>query len=293
MLTNPVGDDGRRGLAAHAGSRPIETAFRENSVTADLIPKLTPDDLKDLGVTSVGHRRRLLEAIDALRSNEVPVGNPGPAPQSLATPSASTAERRPLSVMFCDVVGFTTLSSRLDPEDLNTVIRRYQACVSTTIARFGGFIARYVGDGVLTYFGWPEAHEVDAEQAVRAALAVIDAIAQAPDLTESLRVRIGIATGLVVVGEPIGSGDARQQTAIGETPNLAARLQGLAEPNSVVIDAATRRQIGGLFNYRNLGLVTLKGLPEPVPAWQVVERGCRREPLRGAARGHNDTADRP
>ena len=205
-----------------------ETAFRENSVTADLIPKLTPEDLKDLGVTSVGHRRRLLEAIDALRSNEVPVGNPGPAPQSLATPSASTAERRPLSVMFCDVVGFTTLSSRLDPEDLNTVIRRYQACVSTTIARFGGFIARYVGDGVLTYFGWPEAHEADAEQAVRAALAVIDAVAVAPELTESLRLRIGIATGLVVVGEPIGSGDARQQTAVGETPNLAARLQGLA-----------------------------------------------------------------
>ena len=147
-----------------------ETAFRENSITAELLPKLTPEDLKDLGITSVGHRRQLLEAIGALHSNEVPTGSPDPAPQAPATAVASIAERRPLSVMFCDVVGFTTLSSRLDPEDLSTVIRRYQACVSTTIGRFGGFIARYVGDGVLTYFGWPEAHEVDAEQAVRAAL---------------------------------------------------------------------------------------------------------------------------
>ena len=155
--------------------------------------------------------------------------------------------------MFCDIIGFTALSARLDPEDLSAVIRGYQSAWPTTIGRFGGFIARYVGDGVLIYFGWPEAHEADAERAVRAALAVIDAISQAPVRTEPLQVRIGIATGLVVVGEPIGTGDARQQTAIGETPNLAARLQGLAEPNGVVIDAATRRQIGGLFDCRDLG----------------------------------------
>ena len=172
--------------------------------------------------------------------------------------------------MFCDVIDFTALSSRIDPEDLSAVIRGYQSRVATTIARFGGFIARYVGDGILIYFGWPEAHEVSAESAVRAALAVIDVITRAPVLTEPLQVRIGIATGLVVVGEPIGTGEAQQRQAIGETPNLAARLQGLAQPNSVVIDAVTRRQIGGLFDYRDLGLVMLKGLQDPVPAWQVV-----------------------
>ena len=151
------------------------------------------------------------------------------------------------------------------------MIRGYQSCVATTIARFGGFIARYVGDGMLIYFGWPEAHEVNAESAVRAALAVIDAIARAPVLMAPLQVRIGIATGLVVVGEPIGTGEARQQTAIGETPNWPLACKDLLRPNSIVIDATTRRQIGGLFDCRDLGLVALKGLPQPVPAWQVVD----------------------
>src|SRR5208282_267301 len=180
------------------------------------------------------------------------------------------AERRPLSVMFCDLIGSTALSSRLDPEDLRAVIRTYQECVATTIQQFDGFIARYVGDGVLIYFGWPEARETDAERAVRAGLAVAVAVSATPVGSEPLHVRIGIATGLVVIGEPIGSGDSRQQTAIGETPNLAARLQGLAEPNQVVIDAATRRQIGGLFECRNLGTFELKGLLAAVPAWQVL-----------------------
>ncbi len=172
--------------------------------------------------------------------------------------------------MFCDLVGSTALSSRLDPEDLRQVIRAYQACVATTIQQFDGFIARYVGDGVLTYFGWPEARETDAERAVRAGLAVAVAVGAAPLGGERLQVRIGIATGLVVIGEAIGSGDSRQQTAVGETPNLAARLQGLAGPEQVVIDVATRRQIGGLFECRDLGTVELKGLPVAVPAWQVV-----------------------
>jgi class 3 adenylate cyclase len=149
--------------------------------------------------------------------------------------------------MFCDLLGSTALSSGLDPEDLSVVIRDYQARVRKTIGSFGGFVARYVGDGVLIYFGWPAASEANAEQAVRAALALIDAMRQTPVGTESLRVRIGIATALVVIGEPIGTDEARQQTAIGETPNLAARLQSLAEPNCVVIDGATRRQIGDLF----------------------------------------------
>ena len=167
-------------------------------------------------------------------------------------------------------IGSTALSSRLDPEDLREVIRTYQACVATTIRQFDGFIARYVGDGVLIYFGWPEARETDAERAVRAGLAVAAAVSATSVGGEPLQVRIGIATGLVVIGEPIGSGDSRQQTAVGETPNLAARLQGLAGPNQVVIDAATRRQIGGLFECQDLGTVELKGLPAAVPAWQVL-----------------------
>ncbi len=172
--------------------------------------------------------------------------------------------------MFCDLIGSTALSSRLDPEDLREVIRTYQACVADTIRQFDGFIARYVGDGVLIYFGWPEARETDAERAVRAGLAVAAAVSATPVSGEPLHVRIGIATGLVVIGEPIGSGDSRQQTAVGETPNLAARLQGLAGPDQVVIDAATRRQIGGLFECQDLGTVELKGLPAAVPAWQVL-----------------------
>ena len=253
------------------GLEQYEPAFRDNAIDGAVLPRLTPDDLKDIGVTQVGHRRKLLDAIAAL-------GEPAPA----ATPSAvdpispavtaapSGGERRPLTVMFCDLVGSTALSSRLDPEDLREVIRTYQACVATTIRQFDGFIARYVGDGVLIYFGWPEARETDAERAVRAGLAVAAAVSGTPVSGEPLQVRIGIATGLVVIGEPIGSGDSRQQTAVGETPNLAARLQGLAGPNQVVIDAATRRQIGGLFECQDLGTVELKGLPVAVPAWKVL-----------------------
>ena len=172
--------------------------------------------------------------------------------------------------MFCDLIGSAALSARLDPEDLGEVIRSYQACVAETIRQFDGFIARYVGDGVLIYFGWPQAGETDAERAVRAGLAVAMAVGHGPIGGEPLRVRIGIATGLVVIGDPIGSGDSRQQTAVGETPNIAARLQGLAGPDQVVIDAVTRRQIGGLFECQDLGTFDLKGLPAAVSAWQVV-----------------------
>jgi class 3 adenylate cyclase len=266
------------------------TVFEENSVTADLIPSLTAEDLKDLGITAVGHRRRLLDAIAALRTEA--------ASTAIATDAGvqrnaeyhqkanSTAERRHISVMFCDMVDFTRLSSRLDPEDLSTVIRRYQACVARTIERFGGFIARYVGDGVLIYFGWPIAREDDAERSVRAALAVITEIAGALADSERLRVRIGIATGLVVIGEQIGTGEARQQTAIGETPNLAARLQALAGDDGVVIDTTTRNQVGGLFDCADLGFVDLKGIPGPVQAWQVLREAAvssRFEALHSAA----------
>jgi class 3 adenylate cyclase/predicted ATPase len=263
--------DWLRGL----GLERYEAAFRENDVGADLLPSLTAEDLKDLGIVPVGHRRRLLQAIAALRTEAGSAGDairtpPVAGPTDRDRPLDSIAERRQLSVMFCDLVGSTELSARLDPEDLGAIIRTYQARVAETVARSGGFIAHYVGDGVLIYFGWPEAREADAERAVRAALAVMAAVSGAPVQGERLHVRIGIATGLVVVGERIGTGDAGEQTAIGETPNRAARLQAIAEPNSVVIDAATRQQIGRLFEFRDMGSFELKGLREPVHAWAVL-----------------------
>jgi class 3 adenylate cyclase/tetratricopeptide (TPR) repeat protein len=173
--------------------------------------------------------------------------------------------------MLCDLVDSTPLSGRLDPEDLAAVIRTYQSRVAAAINEFGGYIARYIGDGVLSYFGWPESKEADAERAVRAALALVAAVTETPIKGETLQVRVGVATGTVVVGEPIGSGDARQQTAIGRTPNLAARLQEVAEPNSVMIDDVTRKQIGGLFACRDLGELALKGFPTRVRVWRVLE----------------------
>jgi class 3 adenylate cyclase/predicted ATPase len=257
------------------GLERYEAAFRENAVTADLLPGLTAEDLKDLGITAVGHRRRLLDAIVELRGHGGLAGHvsgPGaPAGHELHRSPQSAAERRQVSVMFCDMADSTQLSTRLDPEDLSAVIRGYQSCVAATIAHFDGFIARYVGDGVLIYFGYPRAHEDDAERAVRAALAVIAEIGQATPVSgERVQVRIGIATGLVVVGEPIGTGESWQQTAVGETPNLAARLQALAEPNTVVIAASTRRLVGDLFEYGDLGTVPMKGIAGLVPAWQVL-----------------------
>ena len=254
------------------GLQRYEATFRAHDITAAVLPSLSAEDLKDVGVTLVGHRLRLLDAIAALRG-----------PRQL---TQFAAERRQITVMFCDVMDFTPLSSRLDPEDLSTVIHGYQSCVASTIARFGGFIARYVGDGVLIYFGWPEAHETDAERAVRAGLTVIAAIGQMSILNDPLHIRIGIATGLVVIGAPIGTGEARQQTAMGETPNLAARLQALAGADGLVIDQTTRRQLGSLFDCRDLGRLELKGFAEPVPAWKVLgERlvGSRFEAL------HTDT----
>src|SRR6478672_2596533 len=206
------------------GLQQYEAAFRDNRIDIRVLPKLTAEDLKDLGVTMIGDRRMLFDAIAALREPTAPAVKAGgdvlDAGLIRGTEAASTAEaeRRPLSVMFCDLVGSTAMSSRLDPEDLREVIRGYQTRVAATIQQFNGFIARYVGDGVLIYFGWPQAHETDAARAVRAGLAVAAAVSEAPVAGQTLRVRIGIATGLVVVGEPIGSGDSRQQTAVGETP---------------------------------------------------------------------------
>ena len=204
--------------------------FRENKITPDLLPSLTAEDLRELGVGLVGDRRRLLSAIAALAP--APTAEPEP-PKSVARPEA---ERRQVTILFCDLVGSTALSARLDPEDLRSVIGAYHRCCAGVIESAGGFVAKYMGDGVLAYFGYPRADEHAAERAVRAGLQLIEAVGRLETAANlPLQARIGIATGLVVVGDLIGEGAAQEEAVVGETPNLAARLQALAEPGSVVI----------------------------------------------------------
>jgi class 3 adenylate cyclase len=279
------------------GLEQYEPAFAANDIDEEVLPELTAEDLAGLGVSSIGHRRRLLAAIAALR---------GVAPQAELLPDSpppagegrvgAEAERRQLSVMFCDLVGSTALSRRFDPEDLRELIGGYHRCVADTVARFAGFVATYMGDGVLVYFGYPQAHEDDAERAVRAGLAVIDAVARlaAP---EPLRVRLGIASGLAVVGDLIGEGSAQERGVVGETPNLAARLQTLAGPGTLVIAESTRRQIGGLFELLDFGPQPIAGFAEPQRVWHVVRESgvvSRFEALRSAATplvGHDEEID--
>ena len=239
--------------------------FAENGITVAALPHLTDQDLKDIGVL-LGHRRIMLAAI-----GEVAGGAPAAAkPATLAEPKAQdSAERRQVTVMFSDLVGSTALSARMDPEDLRVIISAYQKCVAETVQRFGGFVAKYMGDGVLVYFGYPQAHEDDAERAVRAGLELIEAVAGLKS-NASLQTRVGIATGLVVVGDLIGSGAAQEQTVVGETPNVAARLQGIAEPNTVVISDSTRRLLGNLFEFEDLGAKDLKGISAPMRAWAAL-----------------------
>ena len=242
--------------------------FAENDVDFDLLADLTDQDLKELGVASLGHRRRLMRAIAELNVTQKGTAQPLSATEILITPH-DTAERRQVTVMFSDLVGSTALSARMDLEDLREVISAYQKSVAEAVRRFGGFVAKYMGDGVLVYFGYPEANEDDAERAVRAGLELIAAVTalKAPVL---LRTRVGIATGLVVVGDLIGSGASQEQAIVGETPNLAARLQGIAEPNSVVIAESTRKLVGNLFEFDPLGSQELKGISGPVRAWAAL-----------------------
>jgi class 3 adenylate cyclase len=238
--------------------------FAENDITFAILLDLTDQDLEKIGVASLGHRRQLLRAISELKS--------APEPCTMAAaPTAphDAAERRQVTVMFSDLVGSTALSARMDPEDLREVIAGYQKCVADTVRRFDGFVAKYMGDGVLVYFGYPEAHEDDAERAVRAGLEGITAV-RALKLSVPLQIRVGIATGLVVVGDLIGSGEAQERGIVGETPNLAARLQALAEAGQVVISQSTHRLTSGMFEYRDLGRIAVKGLTEPVQSWQVL-----------------------
>ena len=241
--------------------------FRDNAIDADVLCDLTDEHLRELGLP-LGARLKLLRAVAALSTGETPVSSKDPTPAPRAD-----AERRQVTVMFSDLVGSTALSARMDPEDLRELISAYQKWVGETVGRFGGFVAKYMGDGVLVYFGYPQAHEDDAERAVRAGLELVSAVT-ALKTRVVLQARVGIATGLVVVGDLIGSGASQEQAIVGETPNLAARLQELAAPGGVVISERTRRLLGDLFTYKELGGMHLKGFAEPVPAWNVVGEGA-------------------
>jgi class 3 adenylate cyclase len=244
-----------------------QTTFRENRLDADVLPELTDADLNQLGIP-LGDRKRLLRAIASLGSKETVTEplNPRRMPSS-----TDTAERRQLTVMFCDLVGSTAMSARLDPEDMREIIRAYQDACSGAVARYDGFVGKFMGDGVLAYFGFPRAHEEDAERAVRAGLDISDVVTKLEtSAKEKLMVRIGIATGVVVVGDLVGEGSAQEQAVVGETPNLAARLQAAAEPGDIVIADSTRRLLGGVFELKLLGPQSLKGFDAPVPVWTVV-----------------------
>jgi class 3 adenylate cyclase len=242
-----------------------EAAFRDNAIDEKILLSLTAEDLKDLGVALVGHRRRLLDAIAALRAE--PIAKTPPA--SATDHKKGSAERRQVTVMFADLVGSTALAAGMDPEDLREVVGAYHRCASETVRRVGGFVSQYLGDGVLVYFGYPQAHEDDAERAVRASLNLIAAVA-ALKTRAALQTRVGVATGVVVVGDIVDAGGSHERGIIGETPNLAARLQAIAQPNTVVIDESTRRLLGDFFELQDLRARELKGVAGAVRAWAAL-----------------------
>ncbi|MGB8574949.1 MAG: adenylate/guanylate cyclase domain-containing protein, partial [Pseudolabrys sp.] len=256
------------GWLRNLGLGQYESAFIENAIYTDVLPELTEGDLEKLGIP-LGDRKRLIKAIKAMA---------GGSPRALITSEIGenapsdyspmvAAERRHLTVMICDLVGSTALSARLDPEDMGAVIDAFQAACARITLAFDGFLADFRGDGILAYFGYPRAHEDDAERTVRAGLDIAAAVARLKTRAEEpISVRIGIATGLVVVG---GEGALREHTVIGDTPSLAARLQALAEPGTVVVAASTRRLLGDRFRLRDLGLHKVKGIAEPIAAWAV------------------------
>ncbi|NGZ02720.1 MAG: adenylate/guanylate cyclase domain-containing protein, partial [Nitrospira sp. WS238] len=254
------------------GLEVYQEAFQQNAITWDVLSELSDDDLASLGVL-LGHRKKLLRAIAQLsQSGEGASAKPSPPPTSQEIkpfpPDRERAERRQLTIMFCDLVGSTALAGQLDPEDLQTAIRRFLETCSQAIIRFNGYVAKYMGDGLLVYFGYPHAYEHDAERAVHAGLAVLDLVKALPRENPAhqafdLAVRIGIATGQVIVGEVLGQDTARERSVFGETPNLAARLQSLAAPNQLVVDSATKRLVGSEFEFADRGNVSLKGFEAP------------------------------
>ena len=257
------------------GLSEYESAFLDNQIDGGVLRNLTGDDLKELGVASVGHRRKLLSAIAKLSGTSA-------EPTALAKASRieprayDAAERRQLTVMFCDLVGSTALAARLDPEDMRGIIAAYDKCCANLIERNGGFVAKYLGDGVLAYFGYPQAHEHDAERAVRAGLAIVDAAPKLETYAEMpLHVRVGIATGIVIVGDLLGSGEAEEHEVVGDTPNLAARLQRIAQPDSVVIAEGTRKLLGELFELADLGPQKLKGIAGTTRAFTALRESSQ------------------
>jgi class 3 adenylate cyclase/predicted ATPase len=254
------------GLAQYAAN------FEQHAVDLELLPALSEAQLEQLGVKAVGHRVRLLRAAAAWAApRAVAAAPPAAAPAAASAPPApGAAERRQITVMFCDLVGSTALSQRLDPEDLRNLMQRYQRACGEVVSRHQGTVAQYLGDGLMVYFGWPRANEDDAQRAVLTALQVVDAV-KAIDAAEPPRVRIGIATGPVVVGQGAEDGDASQpRMAVGETPNLAARVQAAAEPDQVLVAASTRRLLGDSFEFEDLGEHGLKGISAPVRLWRVL-----------------------
>ena len=239
--------------------------FADNDIDVSVLPHLSDQDMKDLGI-SLGHRRKIFAAINEGFASVQPLAEADRAEEHF---NQETPERRYVTVLFSDLVGSTALSTRLDPEDLRDVIAIYQRCVEETVRRFDGFVAKFLGDGVLVYFGYPEAHEDDPEQAVRAGLELVAAV-KGLQTPEPLETRVGIATGLVVVGDLIGSGASQEHSIVGKTPNLAARLQGIAAPSTVVIADSTRKLVGNLFELEDLGGKDLKGIEAPERVWAVL-----------------------
>jgi class 3 adenylate cyclase/tetratricopeptide (TPR) repeat protein len=262
------------------GLSDCKALFARHDIGQDVLRDLTDQDLERIGL-SLGQRRRLLRAITALADTEFVATDAQPA-------AGARGERRQMTVMFCDLVGSTPLALRLDPEDMHDVLRRFLDIIAVTIARFDGYVARYMGDGVLVYFGWPQAHEDTAAQAARAGVAVVEAVRESSVQDIQVQVRIGIATGLVVVGEVLRAGSLREHVVTGATANLAARLQSVAMPDSVVIPQSTRRLLSNLFDLEAVGPFDLKGIDGPVQAWRVVrERASdsRFQALRSGVRG--------
>jgi class 3 adenylate cyclase/tetratricopeptide (TPR) repeat protein len=252
------------------GLETLAAVLADNDVDLDILPDLTEQDFEKLGI-SLGHRRKLVKAVTTLRDVSGSASAPAEQKPTSAPASSPEAERRQVTVMFSDLVGSTALATALDPEDMGRLIKRYQDACAGAIARFDGYIAKFMGDGVLAYFGYPQAHEDAAERSIRAALAITETVGQIERSDGvTLQTRVGIATGLVVVGDIIGSGAAREESIVGETPNLAARLQALAEPDTVLVSEATRRLVGRTFEYENHGEHLLKGFAKPMAVWRVL-----------------------
>ncbi len=265
------------------GLEQYEQTFRQNAIDAEILTELTDADLDKLGIL-LGHRKKMLRSIAALRAGEATAAAAADV-AALAALRIDTAERRQVTVMFCDLVGSTALAATMDPEDLRELISAYQKCVAEIVRLADGFVAQYMSDGALVYFGHPQAHEDDAERAVRAGRELIGAVS-ALKFRVALQTRVGIATGLVVVGDRIKSGDARSRAIIGETVNLAQRMQAIAQPNTVVIADSTRRLLGNLFEFHDFGPRDIKGITAPVRAWLVLRPSTiasRFEALHGVA----------